>query len=798
MRKTKLLNHQWDFYYGALSTPPLTAKKAHALGGLTNPLPDEKGERVITSAGGDHFLKLIARGNREQGLENLAGTDLETTLTSDWGKVDLPHDWKIGLPYVNEPANLMSGSKPDGVGFYRKLFSLDEEAYKEQRVILHFDGVMRMADVWLNGAYLGRNNSGYTSFSFDISECARYGSEGDNALLVKVDTTTGPEGWWYEGAGIYKNVWLELIPEIALDRDSLYVATTDLTPEKAELNVSFAINNESAREITIQPRIQLGEQSLTMSEMILKAGQTKNITHDVSIVNPVCWSPENPKLYQVTVDIGTDNLTQTFGIRTFGYDQKGFYLNGAPYELRGVCEHQDFAGVGVALNQDIVEYKLTILKEMGVNAIRSAHHFASEELLMACDRLGILMMNENRLLESTPWRLDDLKKMVKKARHHASLAFWSVANEEVIGNTALGSRIAKKLVQTIKRLDQEHLVISAELLNPEGIVDPEYLDHYDVLGVNYPEAGVMGPGAALIKQQYPDLPMISTENASYFSTRGVYRDDENQCHCNNLGSLYSMVLPGKRQPDDPGAGGTAKPEEVMTYLEEHSYMGGVFLWTGFDYFGEPSPFAWPAISSQFGIVDTCGFEKDYYYYYRAFWTETPFVHMMPHWNREGLEIDDKGEVAVRVFSNVDSVELFVNQQSFGRQTVTGHKTDWRVPYSEGEVRVVGYLGDQQVASTSHQTSGKTAAVEVVERYRGQTHCLFEVRALDKDHTYVPTANEWISLKSNGGDIIGLGNGNPSDHHQNDLTKIRLFNGKALAIVKTQHDEFKLMASLVSE
>ena len=272
------------------------------------------------------------------------------------------------------------------------------------------------------------------------------------------------------------------------------------------------------------------------------------------------------------------------------------------------------------------------MKEMGVNAWRSAHHFASAELLEACDRFGILLMNENRLLESSPWRIQDLENMVKKSRMHASMAFWSVANEEVIGNTDLGSRVAKKLVRCIKQQNYESLVVSAELLNPDGIVNEDYLANYDVLGVNYPEADAMGPGAIKIKERYPERSIMSTESASYFSTRGIYKDDEEKCHCSNFGSLFSMILPGKRQPGDPGAGGTATPEKVLNYLSDHQYMGGVFLWTAFDYYGEPSPFGWPAISSQFGIADLCGFAKDYYYYYQAHWKKEPILHILPHWN----------------------------------------------------------------------------------------------------------------------------------------------------------------------
>lgn len=781
----QLLNQEWQFHYGEIKGIKKTAKKAHAFGGLTAPLADEAGERVTYSAGGDHFLKLIAQGNVENGLHNLAGTDLDSQMDGTWSTVTLPHDWKVQLPYENDPANLMSGSKPDGVGYYRRTFELSDTLLEQKRVILHFDGVMRMADVWLNGAYLGHNNSGYTSFEFDVTEMARYGAEGVNVLLVRVDTTTGPEGWWYEGAGIYKGVWLEVLPLVAIERDSVYAYTKKLTTTQAEVQLTMTVQNKSEEPAEVQPVIQLADESYVFEKKIIPSNEDASFTKTIQLNNPILWSPENPHLYEVNFWIAGDEVKKNFGIRTFAYDEQGFYLNGQPYELRGVCEHQDFASVGVALTQDIVDYKVKIMKEMGINAWRSAHHFASEELLDACDRLGVLVMNENRLLESTPWRVADLEKMVKQSRMHPSIAFWSIANEEVIGNTPMGSRIAKKLIRAIKKHDQEHLLVSAELLNPQGIIDEDYLANFDVLGVNYPEAGVMGSGAAIIKEQHPHMPMMSTESASYFSTRGVYKDDGDCCQCNNFGSMYSMVLPGKREPGDPGVGGTARPEEVLQYLQERPYMGGVFLWTAFDYFGEPAPFGWPGIGSQFGIADVCGFPKDYYYYYQSHWTKAPMVHVMPHWNREALDIDGNGEVAIRAFSNAEAVELFVNEQSFGRQSVADCQCNWRVPYVAGELKVIAYQDNQEVAQDSRQTSDDMAKVQVKPIYTGKEQTLYEVNAFDAQGKFVPTANHELQISAENGTVIGLGNGNPADISDYSKTNIHLFNGKALVIATAE-------------
>lgn len=783
MREIKKLNKNWWFYYGDIDSPIKTARKAHGIGGLTAPLENEQGEKVIYSAGGDHFLRLIAQGDVNQGLQNLAGTDFDSDIDKIWSKINLPHDWKVSVPFENNPHNLMAGSKPNGVGYYRKVFDLPKELLAKNRVILHFDGVMRMADVWLNGAFLGHNNSGYTSFEFDITEMARYGDEGINALLVRADTTTGAEGWWYEGAGIYKDVWLEILPLISIEQDSAYARTKYVNDNRAEVEVMMTVKNVSDQAVDVQPVVKIAGREFLFTTQQIESNSEVSYTQIIEIEEPILWSPENPYLYKMIFSIQGDSVCKNFGIKTIQYDENGFYLNGKPYELRGVCEHQDFAGVGVALTQDIVDYKIEVMKKMGVNAWRSAHHFASEQLLDACDRLGIILMNENRLLESTPWRVEDLEKQVKKSRMHPSLAFWSISNEEVIGNTKIGSRIAKKLVQAVKKHDNEHILISAELLNPEGIVDEEYLANFDVLGVNYPEAGVMGSGAIRIKEKYPNLPIMSTESASYFSTRGIYKDNEEACQCNNFGSMYSMVLPGKRKVGDPGVGGTAKPEEVMTYLKEKPYMGGVFLWTAFDYFGEPSPFGWPGIGSQFGIADVCGFPKDYYYYYQAHWQKSPMVHVMPHWNKDGLEIDGNRNVLIRAFSNTDEVELVINEDSFGRQKVEDCRVDWLVPYQAGELKVIAYSENEKVAQKIIKTSSSMVRTELSVIYSGNELELYEVKALDKEDNFVPTANKMIFVKALNDHILGLGNGNPADTSEYSLEKIRLFNGKALVIAR---------------
>ncbi|GEO46217.1 sugar-binding domain-containing protein [Companilactobacillus kimchii] len=788
MTKKEILNNNWLFHYGELERQPLkTTKKAASLGGLTAPLANEVGNRLPISAGGTHFLKLIAQGDEEQGLLNLAGTDLTDKLADEWENTDLPHDWNRKVPYVNNPEKLMSGSKPDAVGYYRKTFKLSDSELNKTKTILHFDGVMRMADIWLNGMYLGHNNSGYNSFSFDITEMARYGAEGENVVLVRADTTTGAEGWWYEGAGIYRSVWLEYKPLISIDSDDCYIYTKSLSNNKAVLGIELSVKNDTNELQVVAPKVSLdGKKIIQFDETEIDGHQCHNFEKTITLMQPKLWTPETPYCYEAEFEIDTDKILKNFGIHTFAYTTDGFFLNGQSYQLHGICEHQDFAGVGTALNQDIVDYKVKVMKGMGANAWRSTHHFASEELLNACDRFGIILINENRLLESTPWRVNDLKQMVLKDRMHPSIGFWSISNEELIGNTPLGSRIAQKLTQTIKQYDHEHLIIGAELLTPEGIIDENYVKNLDVLGVNYPEAGVMGSGAKLIHKKYPKLPMMSTENASYFSTRGIYKDNEDKRQCNNFGSYFSMVLPGVRKPGDPGVGGTAHPETVINYLKNNPYMGGVFLWTGFDYYGEPSPFNWPAISSQFGITDLCGFPKDYYYYYQAHWTKEPMIHLMPSWNKDQLELNKQGQVSIRTFSNAEIIELFVNDHSYGKKNLDDCTANWSIPYEPGELKVVAYQKGKVVAQDSRFSNGPTKKISSSKIYEGKNMTLVALKAVDKNNKFVENANESVNLEVSNGKIIGTGNGNPIDQNM-DNNKVNLFNGLALVIVSKNSD-----------
>ncbi len=358
MREIISLNKDWAYHYGEIDRPKFLAKKSYAFGGLTAPLANEEGEMLPIGPGGKHFLNLISGGHQEIGLRNLAGTELLNSLDESWKSIDVPDDWKRREAYKDDPSILMQGSKPDGIAYYRRTFKLTSNLDENKKYVLHFDGIMGLSDIWFNGAYLGHNDSGYVSIDLDISELVRFAEDGINVILVRNDTTIGSEGWWYEGAGIYKKVWLEVMDLTHIERDSFFFRTLSLDEKEAQIEVQFTIKNDQEDAVTINPRLTFGNQIIDFEKNKIEPSQKEKIIKKFSVINPRLWSPENPYLYQAKLKVLNDELGQKVGIKKVAYDTEGFILNKKRYQLRGVCEHQDFGGVGIALDQDIIDYKI--------------------------------------------------------------------------------------------------------------------------------------------------------------------------------------------------------------------------------------------------------------------------------------------------------------------------------------------------------------------------------------------------------------------------------------------------------
>ncbi|MDR2211982.1 MAG: DUF4982 domain-containing protein [Spirochaetaceae bacterium] len=797
MREKILFNDDWLFYYGEAGPVHKTVKKSGGLGGLTSTLPGERGEAVKLGPAGKFFCSLLPPsqdGEESTLLQVLLGS--VKASTADWRPINLPHDWKTELEYTPDKSVFMAGAKENGTAYYRKVFSLGPED-EGKHIAVEFNGVCRSASVWFNGCFLGDHYSGYTSFGFDLTDLANYGDEGDNVLLVRVDTTTGDEGWWYEGAGIYRDVYLVKTDTLHVDTWGTYVHLDKLEDHSAQMIVETTVVNRGygprgARLDTVFFDNQGREAGSAGTSFTLDPLGTLTLAQRISVPEPQLWSVETPALYRAlsTItenDVTVDEYSTSFGIRTVAYTAGGLLLNGSLVPLKGTCVHQDFAGVGTALPGDIHEYKIRKLLEMGSNAYRSAHHPADPALLDACDRLGMLVMDENRLLESSELRLADLRDLIKRDRNHPSVVLWSLCNEELIGGSPPAVRMLRHLANEARRLDTTRPLVSAEILPPEGALNPEYFTIFDVLGLNYPESPLMGDNFSKIKAAYPKGRYLNSETASYFSTRGAYTDDWERCQNNNFGSRFSMLVKGKDVPNTLGAGGTARPEQALGFYASHPYTGGVFIWTGFDYRGEPSPFPWPAVSSQFGIMDTCGFPKDYYYYYKAHWTTAPLIHVMPHWTWPGREGEN---MQLRVFSNCEEAEILVNGLSAGRKACGTDWTEWELPYAPGVLEAVAYRGGKEAAREIHKTAGAPAALVLQIEGRAEPllraggAAVVSVSALDREGNPVPTADNSISFETAGnGKLLGLGNGDPADHSCDVYPVRRLFAGKAAAIIK---------------
>lgn len=700
---------------------------------------------------------------------------------SKWRAIDVPHDWAVELDFRDDPPLESHGYKPIGsgypetsIGWYRRVFELPANDLGK-RLWLEFDGVFRDSIVVLNGIYLGRHASGYTPFRYDITDVVNYG--GKNVLVVRADATLG-EGWWYEGAGIYRHVWLTKTQALHVAHHGTFI-TSEVRPGSAMLTVQTEVDNdghseESCRVVTtIVDAAGKTVNSATSLPVTIPAGGQGNFKQQIVVKNPALWSLEEPNLYKAitVVQVGgaaTDRYETSFGIRTIHFDpDKGFFLNQKPVKIQGTCNHQDFAGIGTALPDRVHYFRVEKLKEMGSNGYRMSHNPPTPALLDACDRLGMLVMDETRIMSSSPEGLEQLETMVRRDRNHPSVILWSMGNEEEdIQGTETGARIVASMKEVVRKLDPTR-PITAAMNNAWGKGISAVLD---VQGFNYHSAEQMDA----FHRQFPRQPTIGSETASTVSTRGIYENEKELGYV----SAYDVNFPEWAQ--------TA--EYWWPVYAQRAYVAGGFAWTGFDYRGEPTPYAWPCINSHFGILDTCGFPKDNFYYYQAWWTGKPVLHLFPHWDWPGKE---GSEIEVWCHSNLDQVELFLDGKSLGRKDVSRYfHLAWKVKYAPGTLEARGYKAGQQVLVAKRETTGEAAKLVLLpDRQRisadGQDVCLVEVQVVDAQGRMVPQADAEVLFNISGaGKLIGVGNGDPSSHEPDKADKRRAFNGRCLAILQS--------------
>jgi beta-galactosidase len=679
-----------------------------------------------------------------------------------WRTVNLPHDWAVELPF-DRRADYNHGFKPIGPGFatndigwYRRTFELSK-ADSGKRLWLEFDGVYRNCDVFVNGWFVGHHDDGYDSFRYDITDVANVG--GKNVVAVKVDASQF-EGWFYEGAGIYRHVWLEKTSPVAIAPNGVFVYSkfkNNIPKGEAEINVEADLLNmqtNAAKAMVTCEIISPEGKSVAKfheSEMV-KSSDEKIVRLAEKISAPVLWSPESPKLYKLITTIENsgqiiDRKETEFGIRTVAYDpNEGFLLNGKHYEIKGTCNHQDAAGVGAALPDALQYFRVAKLKEMGCNAYRTSHNAPTPELLEACDRLGMLVLDENRLFGSDAENLARLKNQILRDRNHPSVFTWSLGNEEWNAQgTAAGAAVVQAMQNVAHSLDSTRQCTIAVngSYGEVGIFAAS-----EVRGLNYNYQGMDAYHAA-----HPNALILGTEQASTIGTRGIYTNDASRSYI----SAYD--------DHNPRWGETA--EKWWSFFDTRPWLSGGFVWTGFDYRGEPTPYQWPCISSHFGILDTCGFPKDNFWYYQSWWTTNIVLHLLPHWNwpgREGHDID------VRVLSNCQEVELFLNGQSLGRQTMKkDSELKWKVKYAPGVLSAKGYNDGKLVAETKVETTGEPAAIQLESdrttiNADGDDVSIITVAVRDAQNRIMPVATNLIHFELSGpGKIIGVGNGDPTCH-----------------------------------
>ena len=756
-----------------------------------------------------HFGDIVSVRNRwawaKSGSFN-QGPESRSFDDSGWKNVSLPHDFVFetkvydysekefdkdnAIPEMEDVNNIhtTAGSFDKNIGWYRKHFFIPKE-YEGKKLFLIFDGIYRDSWIYLNEFFVEHEPSGYSRIVIDITDTAAYGEE--NLLSVKCDAQEA-EGWFYEGGGIYRNAYLKVVEKEYIDE--VFVHGTPHSDGSAGIDLSckvFGIERRflgkestgGAGDILLDVEVRCvgSDETICNSTCIMEKDnlveQEKGgflVKHSFKLENVVLWSIESPKLYEATCRLVIDerevnSTKQTFGIRDIAFDKdKGFLLNGVQTKIKGVCCHQNHGGLGNAVPEEVMRYRVKKLKEMGANGYRGAHYPLSEEFLSVCDEEGMVVMTENRLLSSTSKDMYELERLVKIARNHPCVVIYSIGNEEAQSQaTPQGARIAGTMIECIKRLDPFTPVTMALLMldmrTNIQITDYKVLEgiskQLDVAGFNY-----HSDLYEKFHEEYPDQPFICTEQGTFKSTRGCYKTDKEKCH---------LAINEKRPYYMYGA-------ERWRHCQP-DWVSGLFIWTGFDYYGEPTPFAWPAISSQFGAMDLCGNPKDFYYFYKSWWTDENVIHVYPDMNEvPGVETD------YYVFSNAQEVELFLNGKSLGKKTMqNGDYLVWEnVVSATGRMEAVGYKDGLEVSRTVNETADKDSAKLVItEDYRDGNIVIRKLSLLDKNGNIVPNSDIRFDIPKEWGELLGASNGNPSDHTPGKAGYVYTFHGLAQVIVK---------------
>jgi beta-galactosidase len=755
-------------------------------------------------------------------LGDQAGWSSAELNDKNWRTLDLPHDWSIeGKFDKNHPATVGGGALPGGTGWYRKQFKVPASA-KGKYIAIDFDGVYRNSEVWINGHYLGKRPNGYVAFRYDLSRHLRYG--GMNTLAVKVDNAKQPNSRWYSGSGIYRDVKLVTLNPVHVEQWGSYVTTPAVTDQAAKVQVELRVNAAGKKQVAEVKTLILdaAKKVVASASQKVQLGGAAPFNTSLELKNPQRWSTENPYLYTVQSQIllngkEVDRYDTPLGIRTFSFDQnKGFSLNGKEMKIRGVCMHHDLGALGAAFNVRAAERQLEILKSMGVNGLRTSHNPPAKALLELCDKMGFIVMDEafdmwvkkksdfDYHLDWDKWHKKDLEDQILRDRNHPSVMMWSVGNEIPeqggTGADTSGRVITRELVAIVKNLDKTRAVTTANN-NVEANNNLVLSGVLDLIGYNYNHNKWKD-----FHKTYPGQKLIASETTSALQTRGSYDMKSDSARIWPV----RWDLPLLTGNDDFSCSAYdncytpwgSSHEQSLQAFENNPVVSGMFVWTGFDYLGEPTPYSWPARSSYFGIVDLAGFPKDVYYLYKSAWTNEPVLHIMPHWNwKDGQEID-----VISYYSQADEVELYINGVSQGKKRKQGldMKVMWRLKYTPGELKAVSRKNGKIVLEKVIRTAGPAAKLELTaDRSKinadGKDLSFVTVRVLDKDGNLVPDADQLINFKIAGaGEITAVDNGSPISHESFKAKHRKAFNGLALAIIKAGNEASKVTLTASSE
>ena len=753
----------------------------------------------------------------------------------DWRLLNLPHDWAIEGDFSEDnPSGTGGGALPGGIGWYRKTFVPEKaDAGKQFRIV--FDGVYMNSEVFINGVSLGHRPYGYITFSYDLTPHLKWGET--NVIAVWVDNSEQPNSRWYSGCGIYRNVWLVKTGAVHVAEWGTYVVSENVSDAQADLNIRTRVANESDASVQVKVRSFLidAEGQIVASgetECSVEAGKESETSQTLQVEQPELWSVDTPYIYTLLTEVVQDGKTvdryeTPVGIRSFSFDaEKGFTLNGKPMKINGVCMHHDLGCLGAAVNVRAIERQLEILKEMGCNGIRCSHNPPAPELLDLCDRMGFIVMDESfdmwRKKKTShdyaryfdEWYERDLRDFILRDRNHPSIFIWSIGNEVLEqwsdakadtlsleeanlilnfghsadmlakeGEMSVNSLLTKRLAELVKELDPTRPITT-------GCNEPNPANHLfksgamDIIGYNYHNANIPD-----VSKNFPGKPFIITESNSALATRGYYRmpSDKVTICPDRWDKPYTDPTFACSAYDNCHVPWGNTHEETLKLIRDNAFISGQYVWTGFDYIGEPTPYGWPARSSYFGIVDLAGFPKDAYYLYQAEWSDKPVLHLFPHWNwTPGQDVD-----MWCYYNHADEVELFVNGKSQGVRSKTPDclHAVWRVKFEPGSVKVVARKGGETVGEKEIRTAGEPAQIRLTpDRAQldadGKDLSFVTVEIVDKDGTLCPNADNLVNFQVEGNAFIaGVDNGSPISMERFKDNKRKAFYGKCLVVLQ---------------